>query len=314
MLPGVSEFDERWLAAMVPGRVSVVMACYNVERYMAVAVDSALAQAGDIEVVLADDGSKDATRAIIADYAGRHANVIALYSPSNQGPFALRNWGMRVASGELIAFLDGDDYWSPGKLAAQRAALDARPDAELSHHYLMRVDEHGAPQRRLQLGSERYDGACFLAMLGNNGVATSATVVRRTAIARVGGFDERFRYRGDWEMWTRIAQVFPFAFVGEELGCYRVHGDNVSGKTSLIRPYAFAVLEKFANEFGLTAAEIATHVDPTRATLHKSYGLMSLVDRDLPAARRNLWAAMRRAPDRETALGLVKSVVYGLRP
>lgn len=305
-------FDADWLARGVAGRVSVIMPCYNLEAYLDNAVASVLAQGVDCEIMLADDGSKDSTRDIIARLAAGHANIHALYAAKNQGPFALRNWAMRECSGEYIAFLDGDDYWAAGKLTAQLEAFAVRPDAGLAHHYLMRVDEEGRPHRRLQLESERYDGESFLPMLTNNGVATSATLLRRATLAKVGGFDERFRYRGDWEMWTRIARHFPFAFIARDLGYYRIHADNISSKTDKIRPYAFAILDKFATEYGLTAAQVRDHIEPCRTALHKGYGMMSLVGRDLPAARRDLWAAFRRAPDRATAIGLIKAYAYGL--
>lgn len=306
------QFDAAWLATGVGGRTSVVMPCYNLEAYLENAVASVLAQGGDLEIILADDGSKDTTRSIIARLAAWHPQVVALYAASNQGPFALRNWALRQSTGAYIAFLDGDDYWAPGKLDAQRAALAAHPEAGLSHHFLMRIDEAGVPHRRLALGSERYDGACFHAMLGNNGVATSATLIPRATFAAVGGFDERFRYRGDWEMWTRIAQRFSFAFVSRELGFYRIHADNISSKTDKIRPFAFGILDKYATEYGLTESEVLQHVEPSRTTLYKGYGMAALVARDLPAARRDLWRAFRRAPDRATAIGLIKAYAYGL--
>ena len=106
-------------------KVSVVMACHNAERYVVSAVKSVLAQiCVDIELIIIDDASTDATASLVASFlVDRRVRIINL--PRNAGVSAARNAGLRAAVGSFIAFIDADDIWEPGKLAAQLAVLTA---------------------------------------------------------------------------------------------------------------------------------------------------------------------------------------------
>ncbi len=96
--------------------VSVVVTTYNQARYIAETIESVLAQThAPREIIVVDDGSTDETPSITARFGDR----ITCIRQKNQGIAGSRNAGIRRASGELIAFLDGDDLWEPGKLAAQ---------------------------------------------------------------------------------------------------------------------------------------------------------------------------------------------------
>src|SRR4029453_2266866 len=103
----------------------------NAERYLAEAVDSALAQEDiAVEVLVADDGSSDGTAEGLARYGDR----VRVLHRAHRGPSAARNACLRVARGEYVALLDADDRFRPGKLARQAAVLDARPEVGLVYH------------------------------------------------------------------------------------------------------------------------------------------------------------------------------------
>jgi glycosyltransferase involved in cell wall biosynthesis len=293
----------------------VIVPAFNAADYLVACLDSALAQEGvDCEIIVGDDGSTDATPAILDRYASEHG-VTVLRPGRNLGPYPLRNRCIEAASGEFIAFLDSDDVWRPGKLRVQLAALAADPEAGLCHSYLMRVDAGGVPKRRLELHSERYFGWCFPDMLRANGVGTSSVVVRRRVLDRVGLFDERFRYRGDWELWCRIARVAPFVFVPETLVDYRIHDSNIGNNTRKVRRFARDVLDKFEDELGLADAEVRACLRPARASFHRDHGMMALVDRDLDRARADLMAALAYQPiDPAVWVAILKTVVYRPRP
>jgi glycosyltransferase involved in cell wall biosynthesis len=291
--------------------VSVIVPAFNAADYLEECLDSALAQAGvPVEIIVGDDGSTDATPDILDRYAHDHG-VVVLRPGRNLGPYPLRNRCIEAAAGEFIAFLDSDDVWHAGKLRAQLAALAAEPEAGLCHSYMMRVDRHGLPERRLELHSERYAGWCFPDMLRANGVGTSSVVVRRRALDRVGLFDERFRYRGDWELWCRIARVAPFALVARDLVDYRIHESNIGNNTRKVRRFARDVLDKFEDEMDLGDAELRSCLRPARANFHRDHGLMALVDRDLDRARADLMAALAYRPvDPTVWMAILKTVVY----
>lgn len=120
-------------------KISVCTVTYNHERYIAQAIESVLAQRGpdlEIEMVIGEDCSTDNTRAIVADYASRYPDVVKpLFHAKNLGPGANSCACLAACTGEFIAALEGDDYWTdPNKLRLQVAALRARPDCMLCFH------------------------------------------------------------------------------------------------------------------------------------------------------------------------------------
>ena len=134
--PGLTMIADRWhpgASSAAPllsnlsrmqALVSVVIPVYNGERFVAEAVDSALAQDHlNKEILVIDDGSSDRSLDILA----RYGNAIRVISVRNGGPARARNLGMSEARGEYIALLDADDVWARSKLAAQVAHMQAHP-------------------------------------------------------------------------------------------------------------------------------------------------------------------------------------------
>ena len=102
------------------GLISVVMPCYNAEKYLAEAIDSVLGQSyPSVELILVDDGSTDSSKNIARHYGKR----LAFLEQENQGPYRARNRGFEASQGEYIAFLDADDYWAPDCLEHLHRAL-----------------------------------------------------------------------------------------------------------------------------------------------------------------------------------------------
>jgi glycosyltransferase involved in cell wall biosynthesis len=115
--------------------ITVITIIYNEERFLAEAIDSVLVQGNvDWELVLVDDGSTDASPTIAQRYADRHPSRVRLVrhlGGVNRGMSASRNLGIAESRGRWLSFLDADDVWLPGKLAAQLAVLDRFPSIEL---------------------------------------------------------------------------------------------------------------------------------------------------------------------------------------
>jgi glycosyltransferase involved in cell wall biosynthesis len=113
--------------------ISCVVPTYNSERYLRAALDSVLAQTyRPLQMIVADDGSLDATIGVVAGYGEQ----VELVCQPTAGPAATRNLGLRAARGELVAFLDADDLWHPEKLARQAACFDARPELDVCVTYV----------------------------------------------------------------------------------------------------------------------------------------------------------------------------------
>src|SRR5882757_2071793 len=108
-------------------RVSVVIAAYNSEAYIAEAIESVLGQTvPPDEVIVIDDGSSDGTRAVLDRFGDR----IVAFTQTNSGQAVAVNKGLAMARGELIGFCDADDLWTPQKLELQLALLERHDDVE----------------------------------------------------------------------------------------------------------------------------------------------------------------------------------------
>ncbi|TWT17252.1 glycosyltransferase family 2 protein [Luteimonas marina] len=180
--------------------VSVVMPLYNAERYLCRPIESVLAQShGDLELVVVDDGSTDASADIVDGYARADTRVRLLRGGRNAGVAAARNRAIEAASGRYVAFLDSDDWWHPDKLARQLDALDAH-DAAIAYASYQRVAEDGR-----QLGIVRPPARVdHRDMLCSNHIGNCTGIYDRS---RLGG-DGRFRRIGheDYVFWLELVR------------------------------------------------------------------------------------------------------------
>ena len=208
--------------------VSVVVAAYDCERYIAATLDSALAQDHEpIEVIVVDDGSTDSTAAIVEHYGVR------LIRRPNGGQGAAKNTGVAAARGELVAFLDHDDLWAPHKIGRQVEALAEAPGAAGVVARLEVLLEPGIPHPEWLPRSREYPW-----------FPPSAWLVRREALDAVGPFDEESNVPDfDWMLRARDLG-HSFAVVPEVLGRYRIHGRNASYRRDAVSQDGFAALRR----------------------------------------------------------------------
>jgi glycosyltransferase involved in cell wall biosynthesis len=233
-------------------KVSVILPVYGVEKYIAEAVHSVLAQTfSDFELLIIDDGSPDRSVEICQQFTDPRIRII---QQQNRGLSGARNTGIRYAQGEYLAFLDGDDLWAPEKLEKQVAHLDNSPKVGLSFSRSAFVDETGKDLKTYQMPQLTGITAGYLLCCNPVGNG-SAPVVRRqvfqamgrkTASGEVGYFDESLRRAEDIECWLRIAIQTPWLIEGipEPLTLYRVNASGLSA--SLLQQLASweAVVEK----------------------------------------------------------------------
>jgi glycosyltransferase involved in cell wall biosynthesis len=208
-------------------RVSIGVPVYNGERYLADTLDQLLAQTfTDLEVVVSDNASTDATAAILDAYAARDPRVRVIHQPRNLGAAPNYNEVFRLARAPLFAWHAHDDGVAPGWLAALVAALDARPDAVLAHPWATVVDDDGAFIRDFDdvLGADRPTPH---ARLGNvvrhldRDVLAVFGLIRRDALARTGLI--RPYQASDLSLLYDLAVLGPFVEVPERLFVKRRH-------------------------------------------------------------------------------------------
>jgi glycosyltransferase involved in cell wall biosynthesis len=199
-------------------KVSVIIPIYNAESTIARAIGCVLAQDfEDREIIAVDDGSTDGSARILESYGDR----IKLIRQSNQGASAARNSGARSAIGEYLAFLDADDEWMPGKLRESVDALEGCPNAVVAYSDILSGDGRRISPMR---GSPSLNDL----LTQESSLLPSATVVRRWAFERCGGFSEEFK-RGDFGedtfMGLRLREQGEFFHIQQPLTVYHV-GDS----------------------------------------------------------------------------------------
>lgn len=199
------------ISTSVPDRplVSVIIPFFNVETFLAEAIESVLDQTYDRwEIILVDDGGTDRSRAIADDYCRNHPGRIrCVEHPGrvNKGLSETRNIGWRAAKGDLVSFLDGDDCWLPDKLDRQVAVFEEFPHVDLCvgasvlwHRWegsiSARPDVHapvGAPEGRVLGPREVITGIYPLGV--GRAPSMNTLVMRRNIDSKAGMFEPRFR-------------------------------------------------------------------------------------------------------------------------
>ena len=200
--------------------VSVVLPTYNRAAYLREAVDSVSAQTyRDWELVIADDGSDDSTRAFLSRLEDPRTIVLFLAHSGNPG--AVRNRAIERARGKYVAFLDSDDVWAPRKLEIQLELMRSRPERRWSYSNTTEIDEKSNP---LPAGAEPslYDGWIVEPLLTlRASIATPSVVVERSLLDEVGPFDEAQHFGEDYDLWVRLALRSEVSVVSEPLAHVR---------------------------------------------------------------------------------------------
>ena len=225
--------------------VSVVIPTRNRRPLLFRTLASVLAQDGvDVAVVVVDEASADGTAAALAELDDPRVTV-ARHDVA-RGVADARNAGLERVATEWVAFVDDDDVWAPGKLAAQLEALVAGPDCEWSCTGAVVVD--GALGI---VGAEVAPAAGGLLerLLVYNAIpgGGSSVMARADAVRELGGFDPRLRVVADWDLWIRLAQRSPLAAVERPLVGYLRHADSMSRQLEELRHELEHVAAKYAD-------------------------------------------------------------------
>jgi glycosyltransferase involved in cell wall biosynthesis len=244
-----------------PPLVSVIMIFLNPERFLEEAIASVFAQTcSNWELLLIDDGSSDRSTAIAKGYAERQPERVRyLEHPAhaNRGMSASRNLGLAHARGEYIAFLDADDVFLPERLARHVAVLEAQPEVDAVQGRILswaswqgtetaEEPDTSGPRLPFAPGSVLEPPTLLLTLLDTDGATAPGIcnlTVRRHVLARLGGFDDRFR--GLYEDWVFASKVYLEVRVGLLADClalYRQHAESctqTSRRDGVYRPGRF---------------------------------------------------------------------------
>ncbi len=210
--------------------LSVLIDTYNHERFIERAIVSALEQslpAGEREIVVVDDGSSDRT----AEIARRFEPQIRLLCKSNGGQASAFNAGIPECRGQIIAFLDGDDWWAPGKLRRVTETLAGDATVGLVGHGII---EHFAEGHERQVAPEKNErlrlnslAAARIFRLRKSYLGTSRMTIRAELARRLLPVPESLIFEADEFLFTLAAAATDIVILDESLTYYRVHGENL---------------------------------------------------------------------------------------
>jgi len=209
-------------------RVSVLIGAYDNAATLHRAIDSILHQTvRDLELLLIDDGSRDETPAVIAAAAARDARVQALTMPRNVGISRSLNAGLHAARAPVVAVQDADDHSEPRRLERQLALLDARPQVAVVGSRMHEVDVDGralAPRTSFRAGDVND------VLLRFNPIPNTSAAFRRELALALGGYDPRYRYAMEYDLWLRIADEHVVAALDEPLSTRVMSATNVAAR------------------------------------------------------------------------------------
>lgn len=200
---GVVDEDRR-TGGLTP-RVAVVTAAYNMERFVRGTIDSVMAQTlQDFEMIVVDDGSRDATAAVVAAVDDPRLTLISI---PNGGVSAARNRGLGACRAPLVVFLDADDLLLPDALGRMVAAMAAYPERVACFGHHVKIGEDGEPLSDVPPTLKPLPATDTLRRLicKNEIVNGGALCIRTEAARRVGGYDPALRFSEDWEFFCRLA-------------------------------------------------------------------------------------------------------------
>lgn len=208
-------------------RVSVLIDSYNYGRFIEEALESVLAQdypAEQMEVIVVDDGSTDDTAERMEKYGGRG---VQYFRKENGGQASAFNFGLARARGEIVAFLDADDYWLPGKLKRVAEEFEGHPEAGMAYHNFRKLDSNGAVSEGGFAGISGFLPKDRKKLLGYDLHPTSALAFRWSALEKMLPVPESLVIQADAHLSACAIFLAPVAYIAEPLAVYRIHGGNL---------------------------------------------------------------------------------------
>lgn len=208
-------------------RISVIMPVYNAQDFLVDAIDSILDQTfTDFELICVDDGSTDGSYGILREY-GLCDERVRVISRVNTGIVGALNDGLAIARGHFIARMDADDTCRQDRFEKQIAYLDQHPQCVAVGSWITRTDPYGSPAGTQEppLTHDEIDQGLLIA---DGSVLVHATLMlRHDALLAIGGWDSRYDWVEDLDLFLRLAEHGPLANLPEYLYAYRRHVNSV---------------------------------------------------------------------------------------
>ena len=261
--------------------VSIITPSYNQAKYLEQTIRSVLNQDHPhIEYIVVDGKSKDGS----VDIIKKHADDLAFWvSEKDKGQADAINKGFAHATGEIIAWLNSDDYYLPGTISAVVKVFEKNPDVVLVYGNMLAVDENGST-----FNTQTYKQLTLRDLLCFHIIGQPAVFMRRSALQKTGGLDPSFHFLLDHLLWIQIAKQGKFLHVDQTWAAARYHAEakNVAKATEFGRE-AFRILETIAQDKDL--AKTLLSVDRRAHASAFRVDARYLLDGGLPAKALRQW-------------------------
>jgi glycosyltransferase involved in cell wall biosynthesis len=275
--------------------VTVVIPVFNGANTVARALDSVLCQRfdGETEIIAVNDGSTDATAAVLRQYGGR----IRVLNQPNRGPAHARNAAAALSTAEYIAFLDADDAFMPDKLARTVSKLASEQQAAMLFHDAVAVDGDGREIAPSCVSPAKAYPPSMDEMLKELWpILTSTVVIRRRTFEVCGGFSEEFRFGyEDPDLWIRAREHGHFIYVAEPLTYYTLIAERTERMEKYLTSQA-VFFRRLRQRYGEAAEELIRRTVRSYTNWLSYQGLLAIQAGNRTAARRYFARILRRHP------------------
>jgi glycosyltransferase involved in cell wall biosynthesis len=222
--------------------VSVIIPCYNAEKYIQECIQSVLEQTHKhIEIIVVDNNSSDSSMSIVNELAKNNPNKIILLKEPQAGGSYARNTGFNASKGAFIQFLDADDIIVPNKIEQQLVAFSEGVDVVVSDYGIYSKDfSHQTELRTFeQVESNPLQTAI------NSIIITGNPLYRKTIIEKHGCYDVSLSSSQDWEFHIRLAlNGAKFKYLSGEFFHYRKHNESLSSNWVKVYKVAIQIIER----------------------------------------------------------------------
>ena len=304
--------------------VSVIVPLYNGAEHIGETLLAVAAQQQvDVEIIVVDDASTDDSVQRVLDCGV----TVTLLRQAKGGVCAARNAGLARSRGEVVCFLDQDDIWYPDHLQTQLRCFESHAHAgavvsPYQHWYADATSgQYPAPQAvrpppPAEPVDAEFSGWVFHQFLLDCWALTSATMIRREVLSRVGGFDPTQSYGEDWHLWLRLSREVPFIKLNGPPVLYRQHPSQGSRQARPIDHRTQLLLDTAAQHGYASRDGRAVErgvFERTVARYEMEFGCHHLAHGDPRLGQRALWRAWRRHPSRVRYLALALAAEGGWR-
>lgn len=260
--------------------ISVVIPVYNSGKTLIRAIDSVIKQTcPPFEIIVVDDGSKDNSCELIE----RYFPSVKLIRQKNAGAAAARNTGVRASTGNLIAFLDADDFWHRKKLEYQQSIFLQFQTLGISSTQCMFVPENEALDPEQE--SQKPLSPCAQKMISFDDVfsspflGTPSVMIKRSLFEKLNGFDERLETAEDVDLWIRATYISEYRLIMNPLTCVVGQVESLSSRARL-SPYEahLNVMTRFVEGKPFSLAFKLITLRKTRSLVYGNWGSTLLVN------------------------------------